>query len=133
MNRSVALLSSNALTAIPSWFSSFSSPTFIQTSFSSHRVHRTSFTLSVILVQLNLFPSFSGCNILYRLLEASQELTVLHFLLLTPIAFLLPFLYVFPNNFWPYGPTSHIHSMSCPLLLLCLYPLHLGLSLDPFE
>ena len=78
-------------------------------------------------------PSFSRYNILYRLLEASRELTVLYFLLLTPVAFLLLFLYAFPNNFWPCDPTSHIHSMSCLLLYLHLYPLHLGLSLDLFD
>ena len=77
--------------------------------------------------------SFSRRNTLYRLLEASQELTVLHFLLPTPMAFPLLFLYAFPNNFWPCGPTSHIHSMSCFLLYLHLYPLYLGLSLDPFD
>ena len=133
INRPIALLSSNALTATPLWFSSFSSPTFIQTSLSSCRVHYISLTLSVVLVQLNLFPSFSGCNTLYRLLKASRELTILHFLLPTPTAFPLPFLYAFPNSFWPYGPTSHTYSTSCPLLLLCLYPLHLGLFLDPFK
>ena len=90
-------------------------------------------TLSVVLVQLNLFPSFSGYNTLYRLLEASQELTVLHFLLPTPVAFLLLFLYAFPNNFWLCGPTSHTRSMSYLLPYLHLYPLHLGLSLDLFD
>ena len=49
------------------------------------------------------------------------------------MAFPLFFLCVFPNNFWPYGPTFHIHSMSYPLPFLCLPPLHLGLFLDPFE
>ena len=71
MNRPVAPLSSSTLTVTPSWLSSFSSLTFIQTSLSSYRVYHISFTLSVVLVQLNLFPSFSGCDILYRLLEAS--------------------------------------------------------------
>ena len=93
---------------------------------------RTSLTLSVLLEKFNLLPNFSGHNILYRLLEASWELTVLHFLLLTPTAFPLPFPYVFPNNFWPYGSTSHIHNIFYLLLFSCLYPLHLGLSLDLF-
>ena len=99
----------------------------------SCRVHRTSLTLSVVLVQFNLFPSFSGCNTLYRLLEASRELTILYFFLLTPVVFLLPFFYAFSNNFWPYGPTFYICSMFCPLLFLCLSLLHLGLFLDLFE
>ena len=73
INRPVTPLSSSALTATPSWFSSFSSPTFIQTSLSGHRVCCTCLTLLVVLVQLNLFPSFSGHNILYRLLEASKS------------------------------------------------------------
>ena len=133
MNRPIAPLSSSALTATPSWLSSFSSPTFIQTSLSSCRVRHTSLTLLVILVQFNLFPSFSGHNTLYRLLETSWELTVLHFLLPTPAVFLLLFLYAFSNNFWLYGPTFHTHSMSCPLPFLCLSPLHLDLSLNPFE
>ena len=95
-------------------------------------MRRTSLTLSVLLEKFNLLPNFSGHNILYRLLEASWELTVLHFLLLTPTAFPLPFSYVFPNNFWSYGPTSHIHNIFYLLLFPCLYPLHLGLSLDLF-
>ena len=78
-------------------------------------------------------PSFSRHNTLYRLLEASRELTILHFLLLTPMAFLLLFLYAFSNNFWPCGPISHTHSMSCLLPYFHLYPLHLGLFLDPFD
>ena len=77
--------------------------------------------------------SFSRCNTLYRLLEASQELTVLHFLLPTPVAFPLLFLYTFPNNFWPCGPTSHTHSMFCLLPYFYLYPLYLGLFLDLFD
>ena len=133
MNRPVAPLSSNTFTTIPSWLSNFSSPTLIQTSLSGQSVHCTSLTLSVILVIFDLLPSFSGHNTLYKLLEASQELTVLHFLLLTHAAFQLPFLCVFPNNFWPYGPTFHIHSTFYPLPFLCLHPLHLGLFLDPFE
>ena len=133
MNRSVTPLFSSTLAATPSYLFSFSSPTFIQTSLSSYRVYHISFTLSVVLVQFNLFPSFYGYNTLYRLLEASQELTVLYFLLPTPTAFLLPFLYAFPNNFWPYDLISHTHSMFCSLLFFCLYPLHLGLFLDLFE
>ena len=81
-------------------------------------------------MEFNLLPNFSGHNTLYTLLEASRELTVLHFLLPTPAVFLLPFPCVFPNNFWLYGPTFHIRSMF--YLLPFLYPrlLHLGLSLD---
>ena len=93
----------------------------------------TSLTLSVVLANFDLLPSFSRYNTLYKLLEVSQELTVLYFLLLTHVTFPLPFLCVFPNNFWPYGPTFRIHSMSYPLSFLCLPPLHLGLFLDPFE
>ena len=108
-------------------------PTLIQTSLSSWSVRHTSLTLSVVLVNFDLLPSFSGHNILYKLLEASWKLTVLHFLLLTHVAFPLPFLCVFPNNFWPYGPTFHIHSMFYPPPFLYLHPLHLGFFLDPFE
>ena len=133
MNKSVAPLSSSTLTATPSWLSSFSSSTFIQTSLSSCRICHISLTLLVVLVQFNLFPSFSGHNTLYRLLEASQELTVLYFFLLTPVAFSLSFLYTFLNNFWLYSPTSYTYSTSCPLFFPCLYLLHLGLFLDLFE
>ena len=134
MNRPVAPLSSNAFTATPLWFFNFSSPTFSQTSLSGWGMCRTSLTLSVVLVKLDLLPSFSGRNTLYRLLEASRELTVLYCLLLTPVAFLLlsPFS-TYPNNFWPYGPTSRTHSRFCLLPFLCPHPLHLGLSLDPFD
>ena len=114
MNRPVAPLSSNAFTAIPLWLSNFSSSTLIQTSLSGWSVHCISLTLSVVLVNFDLLPSFSRYNILYKLLEASQELTVLHFLLPTCTAFLLSFLCVFSNNFWLYGPTFHIYSMSYP-------------------
>ena len=132
MNKSVTPLSNNIFTAIPLWFSSFSSPTFIHTSHSDYSIYCTSLTLLVLLEKFNLLPNFSGHNTLYRLLEASQELTILHFLLPTPTAFLLLFPYVFSNNFWPYGPISHIHDTFYLLLFPCLYPLHLGLSLDLF-
>ena len=89
MNRPVALLSNNAFTAIPSWLSNFSNPTFNQTSLNGRSVCCMSLTLSVVLVDINLLPGFSRHNTLYILLEASQELTVLHFLLLTPTAFLV--------------------------------------------
>ena len=92
-----------------------------------------SLTLSVVLTEFNLLPSFSGRNILYTLLEASQELTVLYFLLPTPAAFLLLFSYAFPSSFWPCSPTFHTHSMSYLLLFLYLYLLCLGLSLDLFD
>ena len=78
-------------------------------------------------------PNFSGRNTLYTLLEASQELTVLHFLLPLLAAFLLPSPCAFPNSFWPYGPTSHIHNTSGLPLFLCLHPSHLGLSVGPLE
>ena len=122
MNRPVAPLSSSAFTVISSWLSSFSSTTFIQTSLGNHRVRCISLTLSVVLVQFNLILSFSRHNTLYKLLEASWELTVLHFLLLTPTIFLLLFSYAFPSNFWLYGPTFYIHSTSCSLLFPYLYP-----------
>ena len=75
---------------------------------------------------------FFWAQYLYRLLEASQELTVLHCLLLTPAVFLLLFSFssIFSNNFWLYGPTSCTCSRLCLSLFLCLYPLHLGLFLD---
>ena len=133
MNRSVTLLSNSTFTTTPSWFSSFSSPTFIQTSLKGCSVHHTSLTLLVVLVKFNLLPSFSGYNILYRLLEASRELIVLHFLLPTLAAFLLSSSYVSSNNFWSYGPTFHIHSTFCLLLFSYLCPFHLGLSLDLFD
>ena len=71
MNKPVALLSNNTFTTTPSWLSNFSNPTFIHTSLSSHSVRRTSLTLSVVLEKFVLLPNFSGCNTLYRLLEAS--------------------------------------------------------------
>ena len=120
MNKPIALLSSKAFTATSSWLSSFSSPTFIYTSLSSHSVHCTSLTLLVVLLKFNLLPNSSRRNILYRLLEASWELTILYFLLPTPAAFLLLFPYVFPNNFWSYSPTSHIYNMFYLLLLLSI-------------
>ena len=78
-------------------------------------------------------PSFSRCNTLYILLEASRELTVLHFLLPTPVAFLLLFPCIFPSSFWSYGLTFHTCSMSYLLPSLCPHPLCLGLFLDLFE
>ena len=91
-----------------------------------------SLTLSVVLAEFILLPNFSGHNTLYRLLEASQELTVLHCLLLTPAVFLLlfPFSPIFSNNFWLYSPTFCTCSRFCLPLFLCLYPSHLGLFLD---
>ena len=90
MNRLVAPLSKNAFTTTPLWFSNFSSSTFNQTFLSGRNMRHTSLILSVVLVKFDLLPSFSGRNTLYKLLEASQELTVLYFFLLTPMAFLLP-------------------------------------------
>ena len=133
-NRSVALLSNNIFTAILSWLSSFSNFTFIQTFLSSCSVHYTSLTLSVVLAEFILLPNFSGCNTLYKLLEASQELTVLHCLLPTPVAFLLSSLSsTFSNNFWPCGPTFHTHSMFYSLFFSCPLLLHLDLFLDLFD
>ena len=131
MNRPVALLSNSAFTATPSWLSSFSSPTFIYTSLSSCNVHRTSLAPSVFLEKFNLLPSFSGCSTLYLLLEASQELTVLHFLLPTLVASPLLLLYFSPNSFRPCDQTSHNDNMFYPLLFLYQRPLHLDLSMDP--
>ena len=118
-----SLWHSKAFTATPSWLSSFSSPIFIHTSLSGHSVHHMSLTLSVVLLKFNLLSNFSGCNILYRLLEASQELTVLYFLLPTPVVSPLLLLYSFPNSSWPYGPTSHIGNMSYSSLFPCWHPL----------
>ena len=133
MNKPVTSLSNNAFTATLLWFSSFSSPTFIYTSHSGRSVCYTSLTLSVVLEKFNLLPNFSGHNTLYRLLEASRELTVLHCLLPTLAVFLLPFPFsISPNNFWPYSPTFCTHSKFCLLPCLCLHPLHLDLFLDPF-
>ena len=133
MNKPVASLFNNAFTAIPSWFSSFFSPTFIHTSHSSCSVCHTSLILLVILERFNLLPNFSGCNTLYRLLEASWKLTVLYCFLPTLAVFLLPFPFsISPNNFWPYGPTFCTHSKFYLLPFLYPYSLHLGLSLDPF-
>ena len=124
MNKPIAPPSNNAFTAALLWLSSFSSLPFIYTSHSSRSVHCTSLTLSVILENFNLLPNFSGCNTLYRLLEASQELTVLYYLLLTLIAFLLSSSSsISPSNFWPYGPTFHTHSKFCLLPFLCSHPL----------
>ena len=91
-----------------------------------------SLILSVVLAKFILLPNFSGCNTLYRLLEASQELTVLHCLLLTPAVFLLlsSFSSIFSNNFWLYSPTSCTYSRFCLSLFLCSYLSHLGLFLD---
>ena len=130
MNKPVAPLSSNTFTTTPSWLSNFFSPTFIHTSLSSRSVYRISLTLSVVLEKFVLLPNFFGCNILYRLLEASQELTVLHCLLLTLAVSRLLLLYFSPNNSWPYGPTFHSDNMSYLPLFLCRCPLHLGLSVD---
>ena len=116
MNRPIALLSNNAFTATPSWLFSFSSSTFIYTSLSSYSVCHTSLILSVLPWQETLFSSFSGCNTLYIFEKASQELTVLHCLLLTFMAFLLFFLLFFSsvNSFWLYGPIFYIYSMFYP-------------------
>ena len=105
----------------------------IHTSLSGRNVRRTSLALSVFLEKFNLLPSFSGRNTLYRLLEASRELTVLHFLLPTLAAPLLLLLYSSPNSFGPYGQTSHNDSTFYLPLSLCRHPLHLGLSVDPFD
>ena len=78
-------------------------------------MRHTSLALLVFFEQFNLLPSFSGHNTLYRLLEASRELTVLHFLLPTLAASLLPLLYSFPNNFGPYGQIFHSDSTFYPL------------------
>ena len=117
MNRPIALLSNSAFTAIPSWLSSFSSPTFIHTSLSSCNVHHISLALLVFLEKFNLLPSFSGCNTLYLLLEASRELTILYFLLPTLAASPLLLLYFSPNSFRPCDQTSHnlFPSLTLPL------------------
>ena len=47
MNRPVAPLSNNAFTAISSWLSNFSNPTFNQTSLNGRSVRHMSLTLSV--------------------------------------------------------------------------------------
>jgi len=133
MNRPVALLSNRAFTATSSWLSNFSSPTLIHTSLSGCKVHRTSLTLSVLFVKFNLLPSFSGCNTLYRLEEASRELTDLHFLLPTPAASPLLSLYSSPNSFGPYSQTFHNDSMSGLPLFLYQHPSRLGLSVDLFD
>ena len=109
-HNTVIPLSNSAFTATPSWPSSFSNLTFIHTFLSSCSICHISLALSVLLWQFNLFPSFSRHNTLYKLLEVSWELTVLHFLLPTLVAFLLssslfPF---FVNNFWLYGPIFYI-------------------------
>ena len=80
-------------------------------------------------------PSFSGHNTLYKLLEASQKLTVLYCFLPTPAVSLLSIL-SFPissSNSWPYGLIFHTHSMSYLFLFLCQHPSHLGFFLDPFD
>ena len=130
MNRPVVSLSNNTFTTTPLWFSSFFSPTFIHTFFSSCSICCTSLTLSVVLEKFNLLPNFSGCNILYKLLEASWELTVLHFLLPTLAAYPLLLFYFSSNNFRSYGSTFHNDNMSYLLLSLCWHPSHLGLSVD---
>ena len=89
MNNPVAPLLSSVLTTTPSWFSSFSNPIPIYTSLSGCSVCYTSLTPLVLLDPENLFSSFSGYSTLYIFEEASWELTVLHYLLLTLVAFLL--------------------------------------------
>ena len=131
MNNLVAPLSSSALTATLSWFSSFFNPIPIHTSLSGCSVYHISLTPSVLLDPEILIPSFSRHSILYIFEEASQKLTVLHCLLLTLAVFLLfclPFLFS-TNSFWPCGPIFHIQNMFYPLFFLYLHPLHWGLFL----
>ena len=96
-------------------------------------MHCISLTLSVVLENFNLLSNFSRCNTLYKLLEASQELTILHFLLPTLVVYPLLLLYFSSNNSWSYGPTFHNDNMSYLPLFLCQHPSHLGLSMDLFD
>ena len=68
---------------------------------------------------------------MYKLLETSWKLTVLHFLFLTLVVFLppSPLFSFFANNFWPYGSTFYIQSTSYLPLFPYQHPLHWSLLL----